>query len=212
VDEKLSSMNPTCPRGLRAGLLAMLAAAPLAGAGCESSQPGHAQPAASVPSVTTPAGQPRPDPNLGRPPNTRLLDGRVSVSGRLMVVTPMDGAPPRTLAPGPSIPLGQLQAYAATKEIVRVYYRDGLAVKTAAIERIASGFPSVKGVITGVGPDTFTVREAGGTIVLLSVQPQDAGTLNQGALLAHVRAHDPVQAFYRENGATEDDAFFLKDL
>lgn len=129
-------------------------------------------------------------------------EGAIAVSDGKVTVTGGDGRT-TTYTLGSQVSAGQLAAFAASGEKVRVYTRGTTAVRVEKAPTIADTAPSVTGTITAVSPTSLTLDTKGGAMTF-TIRPSDATAFDVPHLEEHQRAKSPITVYYEQVGSARN--------
>lgn len=133
------------------------------------------------------------------------VDGTLAVDGGELTVTPAKGTA-MTLAVGPAVAKGELQALAASGAKARVFYAeqgDPIAAKVEAAPSAGDGAKTVEGVITKVSASSISVQTSDGDKRTFSIEPADRSAFDTEHLEEHEAESSPVRIYYRADGGVE---------
>ncbi|MCW2973102.1 MAG: hypothetical protein JWN72_1375 [Thermoleophilia bacterium] len=133
------------------------------------------------------------------------VDGTLEVTGDDLTVTPAKGSAV-TLAVGPAVGKGELQALAASGAKARVFYAeqgDPIAAKVEAAPSAGDGAKTVDGVITKVSTSSITIQTSEGDARTFGIEPIDRSAFDTEHLQEHEVEGSPVRIYYRAEGGVE---------
>jgi len=140
------------------------------------------------------------------------VDGAVTITGDDISVTPETGSAV-TLAIGPAVARGPLQALVAAGTKARVFYAERgepIAAKVEAAPTVEDGAKTIDGQITKVSKSSITIQPDGGDARTFTILDEDASAFDTEHLEEHESEGSAVRIYYVP-GADGDNAVAYED-